>query len=118
MNSPDDLLLLVQALTPASVVFSCERFFTAPLRALSPTGLFTAILVLPLHGRAAAMIGKSQPRAKVPHGSGGTIYPVALESFFVRWSLFVAFQRKKLVAIGVKAPLPGFIEPALASSIE
>jgi hypothetical protein len=40
------------------------------------------------------MIGKSQPRAKVPHGSGGTIYPVALESFFVRWSLFVAFQRK------------------------
>jgi bifunctional non-homologous end joining protein LigD len=27
----------------------------------------------------------------------------------------VAFQRKKTEAIGVKAPLPGFIEPALAS---
>jgi bifunctional non-homologous end joining protein LigD len=30
----------------------------------------------------------------------------------------VAFQRKKPAAIGVKAPLPGFIEPALASAIE
>jgi bifunctional non-homologous end joining protein LigD len=30
----------------------------------------------------------------------------------------VAFQRKKPAAIGVKAPLPGFIEPALATSIE
>jgi bifunctional non-homologous end joining protein LigD len=32
--------------------------------------------------------------------------------------LVVAFQRKKPAAIGVKAPYPGFIEPALASSIE
>jgi bifunctional non-homologous end joining protein LigD len=30
----------------------------------------------------------------------------------------VAFQRKKPEAIGVKAPLPGFIEPALASAVE
>jgi bifunctional non-homologous end joining protein LigD len=30
----------------------------------------------------------------------------------------VAFQRKKPAAIGVKAPFPGFIEPALASSID
>lgn len=30
----------------------------------------------------------------------------------------MAFQRKKSAAIGVKAPLPGFIEPALATSIE
>jgi bifunctional non-homologous end joining protein LigD len=30
----------------------------------------------------------------------------------------VAFQRRKPVAIGVKAPYPGFIEPALATSIE
>lgn len=30
----------------------------------------------------------------------------------------MAFQRKKPPAIGVKAPLPGFIEPALATSIE
>jgi bifunctional non-homologous end joining protein LigD len=29
----------------------------------------------------------------------------------------VAFQRKKPAAIGVKAPLPGFIEPALATAI-
>jgi bifunctional non-homologous end joining protein LigD len=29
----------------------------------------------------------------------------------------VAFRRKKTEALGVKAPLPGFIEPALASSI-
>jgi bifunctional non-homologous end joining protein LigD len=30
----------------------------------------------------------------------------------------VAFQRKKPAPIGVKAIFPGFIEPALASSIE
>ena len=30
----------------------------------------------------------------------------------------MAFQRRKPAATGVKAPLPGFIEPALASSIE
>jgi bifunctional non-homologous end joining protein LigD len=30
----------------------------------------------------------------------------------------MVFQRKKPAAIGVKAPLPGFIEPALATSIE
>src|SRR3978361_1952072 len=30
----------------------------------------------------------------------------------------MAFQRKKPAAIGVKAPSPGFIEPALATSIE
>ena len=29
----------------------------------------------------------------------------------------MAFQRRKIEAIGVKAPLPGFLEPALASSI-
>ena len=30
----------------------------------------------------------------------------------------MAFQRKKPAAIGVKAPFPGFVEPALATSIE
>jgi ATP dependent DNA ligase domain len=30
----------------------------------------------------------------------------------------VAYQRKKPLAIGVKAPFPGFIEPALATSID
>jgi bifunctional non-homologous end joining protein LigD len=30
----------------------------------------------------------------------------------------VAFQRKKPEKIGIKAPLPGFIEPALASKVE
>jgi bifunctional non-homologous end joining protein LigD len=28
------------------------------------------------------------------------------------------FQRKKPAAIGIKAPFPGFVEPALASSID
>jgi hypothetical protein len=28
---------------PIVSVVSCERFFTAPLRALSPTGLFVAM---------------------------------------------------------------------------
>jgi hypothetical protein len=48
MNSPELLLRLVQALAPASVVFVCERFLTAPLRALSPVGLLTAICPLSL----------------------------------------------------------------------
>jgi bifunctional non-homologous end joining protein LigD len=30
----------------------------------------------------------------------------------------MAFQRKKLAAVGIQAPFHGFIEPALASSIE
>jgi bifunctional non-homologous end joining protein LigD len=30
----------------------------------------------------------------------------------------VAFQRKKPAAIGAKAPFPGFVDPALATSIE
>jgi hypothetical protein len=44
MNSPDVLLRFVQALTPPSFVLSWLRFFTAPLRALSPTGLLTAMV--------------------------------------------------------------------------
>jgi len=30
----------------------------------------------------------------------------------------VAFERRNPATIGVKAPLPGFVEPALATSIE
>jgi len=40
------------------------------------------------------------------------------ESALVAWSLVVAFQRKKAAAIGVKAPFPGFVEPALATSTD
>jgi ATP-dependent DNA ligase len=40
------------------------------------------------------------------------------ESAFVVWSSVVAFQRKKPAAIGLKAPYPGFVEPALATSID
>jgi ATP-dependent DNA ligase len=39
------------------------------------------------------------------------------ESALVAWSFVVAFQRKKAAAIGAKA-FPGFVEPALATSIE
>lgn len=41
MNSPLVLLRFVEVLV--SGFFNCVRFFTAPLRALSPLGLFTAI---------------------------------------------------------------------------
>src|SRR6185295_2345687 len=44
MNSPDVLSRLVQAGLPITAVLRCVRFFTAPLRALSPTGLFFAII--------------------------------------------------------------------------
>jgi bifunctional non-homologous end joining protein LigD len=37
---------------------------------------------------------------------------------FVAWSSFVAFARRKPADIGVKAPFPNFVEPALASSID
>jgi len=36
----------------------------------------------------------------------------------LRLGLTMAFQRKKPAAIGVKAPILGFVEPALATSIE
>jgi len=41
MNVPVDLFRLVEVLV--SGFFSYVRFFTAPLRALSPVGLLTAI---------------------------------------------------------------------------
>jgi len=43
MNSPDGLSRLVQVVAPPIVVLVWLRFFTAPLRALSPVGLFVAI---------------------------------------------------------------------------
>src|SRR3984893_4465856 len=43
---------------------------------------------------------------------------LSLTTSFCSVEFMVAFQRQKPVAIGVKAPLPGFIEPALATSIE
>jgi hypothetical protein len=42
MNSPEDVLRFVQAVAPPRLVFNCVRFFAAPLRALSPTGLLVA----------------------------------------------------------------------------
>jgi bifunctional non-homologous end joining protein LigD len=39
-------------------------------------------------------------------------------SALVAWSSIVAFQRKKPAAIGTKAPYPGFVELALATSID
>jgi hypothetical protein len=45
MNSPDVLSRLVHADLPMTAVLRCVRFFTAPLRALSPTGVFFAITV-------------------------------------------------------------------------
>ena len=43
---------------------------------------------------------------------------VGLNPRSVAWSVFVAFQREKPAAIGVKAPYPGFIEPELATSVD
>jgi hypothetical protein len=42
MNSPD--VVSRQVLALPILVLVCDRFFTAPFRALSPTGLFTAIV--------------------------------------------------------------------------
>src|SRR3954470_21628913 len=43
MNCPPSLLRFVKVFFPIVLVASCERFFTAPLRALSPAGLFVAM---------------------------------------------------------------------------
>ena len=43
MNWPPSLFRFVKVFFPIVLVASCERFFTAPLRALSPTGLFVAM---------------------------------------------------------------------------
>ena len=65
MNSPEALLRLVKAVTPPSLFFICDRFFTAPLRALSPTGLFTAIAISH-YRRTARLILEPGSRARVP----------------------------------------------------
>lgn len=69
-NSPDDLSRLVQAEAPPIVVFVCERFFTAPLRALSPVGLLTAVLPplsrSPLWG---ALAGQAVPNTGTNRGT-------------------------------------------------
>ncbi len=53
------------------------------------------------------------------HTTPGTILVPELESpGSGARSSFSAFQRKKPTAIGVKAPSPGFIEPALATPID
>jgi len=46
MNSPEFLLRFVQPLAPLILVLTWLRFLTAPVRALSPTGLSTAIFLL------------------------------------------------------------------------
>jgi hypothetical protein len=52
MNSPPTLLRLVEVFVRG--FFNCVRFLTAPLRALSPTGLFTAIVASRLSDNARA----------------------------------------------------------------
>jgi len=46
------------------------------------------------------------------------IYPTSEKRIFNGVSFGVAFQRKKPTATGVKAPFPGFVEPALATSVD
>src|SRR5436190_409430 len=43
MNLPDVLSRFVQAVLPINLPLSCVRFFTAPMRRLSPTGSLLAI---------------------------------------------------------------------------
>src|SRR5215212_6210381 len=43
MNRPLSLLRFVQAVFPMTLPLRCVRFRTAPLRALSPVGLFVAM---------------------------------------------------------------------------
>ncbi|WP_253075357.1 hypothetical protein [Bradyrhizobium sp. 190] len=58
------------------------------------------------------------PHNAVPAFPSETVRPCQFESALVACSFVVAFQRKKAAAIGVKAPFPGFVEPALAASID
>ena len=48
----------------------------------------------------------------------GRILRRRLSQVFQLRDFSVAFQRRKPEKIGIKAPLPGFIEPALASKVE
>jgi hypothetical protein len=54
MNSPEARSFFVHR--AAQLRFHRQRAFTAPLRALSPTGLFTAILCLQSSGRISARL--------------------------------------------------------------
>jgi bifunctional non-homologous end joining protein LigD len=72
--------------------------------------------------RATAMntswFGCPKQRGKDSPVSGNESGCTTLNRLSVVWSLMVAFQRKKPEPIGVKGPLPGFVEPALATSVE
>src|SRR5437764_7010329 len=59
MKRPLARLRLVQCSSPRILVLSCERLRTAPLRALSPTGLLTAIRQSPLRRSATDKTGQS-----------------------------------------------------------
>ena len=66
----------------------------------------------------AAVDHRNADASKFQFFPTGTLIPANLNRFLVAGSCVGAFQRRKPAVIGAKAPYPGFIEPALASSIE
>lgn len=81
MNSPDALLRLVHVLAPPSVVFSCERFFTAPLRVIADRFIDCHWVASLCSGTKALAIKRfQQERIRTPR----------LESRSVVWSCFDA----------------------------
>src|SRR6266550_1022718 len=64
MKLPLAVSRLVQVFLPCVLVATCERFFTAPLRALSPIDLLTAMVCLPCFGnRRGTALWFRHPRA-------------------------------------------------------
>src|ERR1700755_699042 len=72
MNAPVDLFRLVEVFV--SGFLSCVRFFTAPLRALSPTGLFTALVPSQKGINSIPATGSRSPNTPgKPLASGGPL---------------------------------------------
>ena len=120
MNSPDSLLRLVQAVTPPNL-----GLYLRPLFHCAFSGAIAHRFIdCHVHPPVALHLVTQRESSALPNvpdagtsRHSGKLRIISSDQFCVG-VCSVAFQRKKPVAIGVKAPFPGFVEPALATSID
>src|SRR3954466_3930990 len=94
------------------LVSSCERLRTAPLRALSPTGLFTAMEVSPGNGREQRARHGESSKERLKDGSNDDRTGHAV----VRGARFVAV-RQTFVLCGQAAPCASRAAPSAPASL-
>jgi len=127
MKRPLSLLRFVQAVFPASAPLRCVRLRTAPLRALSPTGLLTAMLSSLLWAAArinqkqrqqdrhddrswdANAIGKEQEHAPLTRASNASSACSRGSSVILRLEFPSALEHPRTPARPLDANAPGHV---------